>query len=151
MPRTPHQTTPEPVERLVSRSCGWCGAEIPYSGKGRPRAYCSKAHRNRAWELRTAATRAGDGTKAAGPVREVIERTTTVEKRVVVPGPPAVPVSAAEWTAALDQLAAQLLRDGGKLRREHWHHRKLYRALIAAATALGDAYPGGLDNLAAGR
>ncbi|MEV0143507.1 MULTISPECIES: hypothetical protein [unclassified Nonomuraea] len=35
-------------QRLQSRTCGWCGSLILYSGRGQPPAYCSKAHRNRA-------------------------------------------------------------------------------------------------------
>jgi hypothetical protein len=141
----PRSAVPAPVERLVSRTCAWCGAEIPYSGKGRPRAYCSKAHRNRAWEIRTAAARAGDTPAAAEPVREVVERTTTVQKRIVVPGPPATPTTAGEWTTLLAVLALQLHE--GRLGREHWHHARIYTALAGVLTALDQAHPGGLDRL----
>ena len=97
--------SPEVTERLVS--CAWCGAVVPYSGRGQPRLYCGKSHRNRAWELRTAAARAGDGTRATEPVREVIERTTVVE------APPegaraALLGNATEWCAMLGHLTAQL-------------------------------------------
>ena len=141
------------VEKLVSRTCGWCGVEMPYSGKGRPPSFCCKAHRNRAWEVRTAAARQAAarnvGAAVAGPVREVVERTTVIEKPVVVPGPSVAPVLAGDWIALLDQLAAQLR--GGKVGREHWHHRKLFRALTDVYMALDNAHPGSLENLTARR
>ena len=144
---------PVVVERLVSRTCGWCGIAMPYSGKGRPPSFCCKAHRNRAWEVRSAVARQSAAqdvdAASAGPVREVVERTTIVEKPVVVPGPPAAPVSAEEWCALLNQLAAQLRT--GKVGREHWKHRKLFSALMDAYTALDRAHPGGLDNLTTAR
>lgn len=149
MPRS----KPVVVERLLSRTCGWCGVAMPYSGKGRPPAYCCKAHRNRAWEVRSATARQAEaqsvGTASPGPVREVVERTTVVERPVAVPGPPSVPVSADDWCALLDQLAAQLRT--GKVGREHWKHRKLFGALMDAYTALDRAHPGGLDNLTTAR
>ena len=145
MPRS----KPVVVEKLISRTCSWCGVEMPYSGKGRPPSFCCKAHRNRAWEVRTAAARqaaAQDaGAAAAGPVREVVERTTVIEKPVVVPSSPTAPISAGDWCAMLDQLAAQLR--GGKVGREHWHHRKLFRALTDVYMALDHAHPGRLENL----
>ncbi|MFE3455961.1 hypothetical protein ACFXKD_00335 [Nocardiopsis aegyptia] len=83
-------------QRLVSRACAWCGDPVPYSGKGRPPKYCSKAHRNRAWEVRTAADRqerdreAGTARTEDEPVREVIRevrtRTATRSARIEVPG-----------------------------------------------------------------
>ena len=136
--------SPEVAERLVSRTCAWCGAVVPYSGRGRPRLYCSKSHRNRAWELRTAATRAGDGTRTSKPVREIIERTTVVEAppeaaRATLPG------NAREWCAMLGHLTAQLR--GGQLRYEHWHHGKILDAIDAARGAFDAAHPGGLKNI----
>lgn len=130
--------------RLVSRTCAWCGIKMSYSGRGRPCLYCSKSHRNRAWGLRTAATRAGDGTRATEPVREVIERTTVVE------APPegaraALSGNATEWCAMLAHLTAQLR--GGQLRYEHWHHRKILNAITAALGAMKAAHPGGLKNI----
>lgn len=99
---------------------------MPYSGKGRPASFCCKAHRNRAWEVRTAvasqAAAQAVGVAAAGPVREVIERTTVVEKPVVIPTPSSAPVSARDWIAMLDQLAAQLRDD--KVGRKHWASRQ---------------------------
>jgi hypothetical protein len=43
-----------PGERLVERTCAWCGEPVAYSGRGRPPRYCTAAHRRRGWELRTA-------------------------------------------------------------------------------------------------
>lgn len=84
-------------QRLVSRTCAWCGDPVPYSGKGRPPKYCNKAHRNRAWEVRSAAARleadrqAGAARPEGEPVREVIRetvtRTATRSARVEVPVP----------------------------------------------------------------
>lgn len=141
------------VERLVSRTCGWCGVAMPYGGKGRPPSFCCKAHRNRAWEVRSAAARQAaaqdTGTASAGPVREVVERTTIVEKPVVVRGPLTAPVSPEDWRSLLDQLATQLRT--GKVGREHWKHRKLFSSLMDVYIALDRATPGGLDNLATRR
>jgi hypothetical protein len=81
-PRDAVETTSTRVQqRLQSRTCGWCGTLIPYSGRGRPPAYCSKAHRNRAWEVRTAQARLQRDIATAAattePVREVIHETVT--------------------------------------------------------------------------
>lgn len=141
-------TSPEITMRLVSRTCAWCGIEMTYSGRGRPRLYCSKSHRNRAWELRTAATRAGDGTRTSEPVREVIERTTVVESPPNAVRP-ALPMTAADWCAMLGHLTGQLR--GGQLGREHWHHRKVLDALSVVLNALDAAHPGGLDRLSGRR
>ena len=83
--------------RLVSRTCAWCGEPVPYTGRGRPPKYCSKAHRNRAWEVSTAARRQERDRQADAargedePVREVIRetvtRTATRTARVEVPIP----------------------------------------------------------------
>jgi hypothetical protein len=81
-------------EQYRGRSCEWCGDWMPYDGRGRPPRYCSDAHRQRAYELRTAQART-DRDAAAGklrtePVREVVERTETVTKTVVRQGQPYV-------------------------------------------------------------
>ncbi|CAL9610862.1 hypothetical protein [Nocardiopsis dassonvillei] len=97
----PYVGTPRVTEttrqRLVSRTCGWCGKPVPYSGKGRPPQYCGKGHRNRAWEVRSAAARldrdrqAGQARPEEEPVREVVRetvtRTSTRTARVEVPVP----------------------------------------------------------------
>lgn len=141
---------PVVVERLVSRTCGWRGVAMPYSGKGRPPSLQQSAPKP---GLGGPQRRHPPGRCARhwyhggrGPVREVVERTTIVEKPVVVPGPPTAPVSAEDWRSLLDQLAAQL-RTGGKVGREHWKHRKLFSSLMDVYTALDRATPGGLDNL----
>lgn len=96
----PYVGTPRITEttrrRLVSRTCAWCGEPVPYSGRGRPATYCSKAHRNRAWEVETAARRqerdrqTGEARGQEEPVREVIRetvtRTATRSARIEVPG-----------------------------------------------------------------
>ncbi|MFC9941362.1 hypothetical protein [Nocardiopsis alba] len=97
----PYVGTPRITEttrtRLVSRTCAWCGDQVPYSGTGRPATYCSPAHRTRAWEVRTATARqerdrqAGTARGEDKPVREVIHetvtRTATRTARVEVPVP----------------------------------------------------------------
>ena len=32
--------------------CGWCGRGMPSGGNGRPRVYCKRSHRQRAFEAR---------------------------------------------------------------------------------------------------
>ncbi|RVX39138.1 hypothetical protein EDD27_1484 [Nonomuraea polychroma] len=59
---------------------------------------------------------------------------------------PQLPGTAREWTAHLAEFTHQLEADG-KLAYEHWHHRRLYDALVHAVAALGQAHPGGLDRL----
>ncbi len=138
-------------ERLEGRSCGWCNVFVAYSGRGRPRLYCSKSCRNRAWEVRSAETRLqrdiAAGAARSEPVREVI-RQTVVQTRPASPpaeqGAPAV-LAAAGWMALLAELAEQLRE--GELGRQHWHHEKLYGRLTEVAAALGEAYPGGMGHL----
>ncbi|GGL56668.1 hypothetical protein [Planomonospora parontospora] len=147
---------------LDGRTCAWCREMVPYSGRGRPAVYCSKACRNRAWEVRSAERRLqrdiAAGVLRTEPVRELIRETVTETRTVTVrPKPPAppkpakpspepgVPTSARAWIALLEALGEQL-RDG-ELGRQHWHHARLYNALVEAVVDLGDAYPGGLDYL----
>ncbi|MFD4050173.1 hypothetical protein ACFWSF_32265 [Streptomyces sp. NPDC058611] len=76
-------------ERLVTRTCAWCGVELRYSGTGRPAKFCSAGHRKR-WHEREKA-KAELGSADAPPiVREVIERTETVVRTVVRKGPMAL-------------------------------------------------------------
>ncbi|GAA3754031.1 hypothetical protein GCM10023082_56930 [Streptomyces tremellae] len=107
-------------ERLVARTCAWCGEEVPYAGTGRPPAYCGAAHRTRAYELRRAQARAerpvGEGGRTREPVTQVVERTETVVRTVVrteqerVPAtrlsgePYTLPEDAIEWAQALAHL-----------------------------------------------
>ena len=40
----------------LRRDCAWCGGELPTTqGAGRPRSYCRRSHRQRAFEARRAA------------------------------------------------------------------------------------------------
>lgn len=138
-------TAADPDERLVRRTCAWCGVWIEYSGRGRRPTYCSKSCRNRAWEVRTAEARlhrdqdAGAIPAAPEPIREVVSRPA--------PAPPApkVPHQAAVWTRFLGELTGQL-RDGD-LGKAHWHHLKLSDALLDALDALHEVTPGGLEHL----
>ncbi|GAB3154929.1 hypothetical protein [Microbispora hainanensis] len=139
--------------RLQSRTCAWCGTAVPYSGRGRPASYCSKSCRNRAWEVRTAEARLqrdiATGALRAEPVREVIRETVTRTQIITArPEPaawPVVPTTAREWLAHLGALADQVRE--GELSRQHWHHVKLYNALLGVLVDLGEAYPGGMDYL----
>lgn len=112
-------------ERLVQRTCGWCGVPVTYTGVGRPPRYCSAAHKRRASELRRALERAelpvDEGGQTAEPVREVVERTTVITRVVrerspngVVPAarlngePYTLPADAIEWLEALGYLRSQV-------------------------------------------
>ena len=106
-------------ERLVQRDCGWCGRPVKYAGTGRPRKFCSDAHKTRHWELTTVLDRL-EADVAAGlvrteAVREVIERVVTVERTVTLQprveyARPARPASAREWTALVQPLLVDVLR-----------------------------------------
>jgi hypothetical protein len=97
-------------ERLVRRTCGWCGNPVEYSGVGRPPQYCRDSHRKRASEMRRVAERAArpvaEGGQTREPVREVIERTETLTRTVVRRGRArlTLPEDAHQWAAALDHL-----------------------------------------------
>jgi len=137
---------------LISRTCGWCGSVMTYSGSGRPRTYCRKSCRNRAWELRTAEARLGRdltaGRATAEPVREVISRPPTLPPAPRAPAPPKplkVPTKTADWIGHLDALGEQL--HDGELGNRHWDHGKLMAALLDALTALDEVTPGGLEEL----
>ncbi|MBB5436330.1 hypothetical protein [Nocardiopsis composta] len=146
---------------LVSRTCEWCGAPVAYSGRGPRPKYCSAAHRQRAYEVRTArrrqeeAVEAGTARPADEPVREVIRETTertvlrtyTQEVPVPVPaGPPAVG-RAREVQAYLEEIAAAV-REG---RLAVYDHRRVLSGVDAVLAALDDAHPGGLRGLSGRR
>jgi hypothetical protein len=127
----------ETRERLVSRTCGWCGIEIPYSGSGRPRRFCRDSHRKRANEAARAGLRAeaaaARGERTTEPVREVVERTETTVRTVVRRGPTEVrhipatrrsgepftlPETPQEWYDTLKYLAGDIA--AGRIP-EQWH------------------------------
>lgn len=101
-------------ERLVKRTCEWCGKAIEWSGVGRPPLYCRDAHRKRASALRRAQALAdrpvAEGGRTAEPVREVVERTRTVTQTVVRQGPvevrrvPATRLSGEPYTMPADPI-----------------------------------------------
>ncbi|MBG0819077.1 hypothetical protein [Planomonospora sp. ID82291] len=71
---------------------------------------------------------------------------TPARRAVTAPAEPAaVPATARAWLTALDAFGGQVR--AGELGRQHWHHAKLYNALIGALVDLGAAYPGGLEHL----
>ncbi|MFJ9558367.1 hypothetical protein ACIRPH_31555 [Nocardiopsis sp. NPDC101807] len=78
--------------RILMRTCEWCGTEITTQkhGRGGKRKYCSPAHRQRAYEVRTALRRqerdreAGTARRADEPVRELVQETVTRTR--LVPG-----------------------------------------------------------------
>ncbi|GAA3141399.1 hypothetical protein GCM10017687_67630 [Streptomyces echinatus] len=82
-------------EQLLEHTCEWCGEPVAQSGRGRPPRYCSPVHRRRAWELRTAESRAdrpvSQGGRTREPVREVVQRTETVVRTLPYPDAAAAP------------------------------------------------------------
>lgn len=128
--------------RIEQRTCAWCGQWMTYSGHGPMRTYCSKAHRNRAWEVRSAERRLGrdlaSGQADAGPVRELLAPPA--------PAPVKVPTRTADWVRLLGALQQQL-GDGGPLRARHWDHQRLSDSLWDTIEALNQATPGGMGAL----
>src|SRR5690606_7468122 len=154
------RVTERPERTLVSRRCEWCGREMSYSGRGRPRRYCSQAHRQRAYELRTALARR-DADRAAGrargaeePVREVVRETVVRTTTRTVRGPvvevpveverPVVPTRAREVQEVLEAAAAAVM--AGRI--QHWDHRRLWQGVTRLMAALDATHPGGIDTLA---
>ena len=138
------------VERVLERGCAGCGTPMPYRGTGRRPRYCRAACRKRAWALRHAEQALGTpGDTRPTVVREVVER---VIERIVEPRVrngalvvnPSPPVTAPDWQAQLAILAAQLRDPAHLIASEHWHHRRLLRALTEVVQALDAAHPGGL-------
>ncbi|QUX26356.1 hypothetical protein [Nocardiopsis sp. MT53] len=137
-------------EKVIRRTCGWCGKDIAprAHGKGRPRTYCSRSCRQRAYEVRTANERlerdraAGTARAADDPVREVVERVVT---RTTV-----VPVAA---RSAADPWTPRHLQDPepareGDLPRPRELQRLLAR--VAAAIAQGAYNPSEVDRIMRG-
>jgi hypothetical protein len=128
--------------RIEKRTCAWCGEWMTYSGHGPMPTYCSKAHRNRAWEVRSAERRLGRdlaaGRAATGPVRELA--------RPPAPPAPKAPTRVADWVKMLGELEQQL-GEGGELRAKYWDHQRLSNALWDAMEALNQATPGGMTAL----
>lgn len=132
------------TERLVTRTCGWCGAELTYSGRGRPPKFCTDSHRKRWHERENAKAELGDA-PAPEPVREVIERTETVVRTVVRKGPTVLhqvpqrpelrfPESVDDWLTMLSLLQV----DASELR-EHHRARELQDVLGQLVT---EDFPG---------
>lgn len=113
----------EHVERhLVSVECRGCGVPVSYAGTGRPPRYCSASCRHRAWALRNAEQSLSAG---ADPRPEVVRE--VVERRVEPSAP--LPDRAREWERLLQALSAQLDDSEHRLHREHWHHRRVQKAV----------------------
>ncbi|CAL9610808.1 hypothetical protein [Nocardiopsis dassonvillei] len=80
--------------KVLMRTCDWCGKEFSprAKGKGRPRRYCDRSCRQRAYEVRTARERqerdqeAGTARRDDEPVREVVREVVT-RTRLVPSGP----------------------------------------------------------------
>ena len=83
-------------------TCGWCGTEIIYAGRGRRPKWCSPACRHRAWEQR----RAADSGLAAVTV---VDRVVEVERVVTTPRLP----RGKEWPGIIAQLAHEI--DAGRV------------------------------------
>lgn len=141
-----------PGESLLAVECRGCGTPVRYAGTGRPPRYCSPGCRQRAWALRHAEQTLS---AEADPRPQVVRE--TVERRVATSPPPPSwsgpraatqpPATAREWERLLATLSEQLADESHPTAREHWHHRRLYNALVRAMTGLGHAHPGGLDQL----
>lgn len=90
------------AERPLQTPCEWCGNAITQPPRGRLLRYCDQSHRQRAYEVR-AAERRLQADLTSGRVREVpAER---IVERVVHRRHP---TTLTGWTAALEELAAQL-------------------------------------------
>nr|WP_157528632.1 hypothetical protein [Kibdelosporangium sp. MJ126-NF4] len=140
-------------ERVVERECEACGTSFALSGQGRPPKYCSDACRQRAWALRQATRQLGRGDPRPSVVREVVDRETVVVRARPAPisrltAELIEPTTGRHWAELLERLTAQLADPKHVTATNHWHHQKLYTALVHAVTALGQAHPGGLDQLA---
>lgn len=142
-----------PGESLLAVECRGCGTPVRYAGTGRPPRYCSPGCRQRAWALRKAEeTLSADADPRPQVVRETVERRVETTPRPPSWSAPSAaasrpPSTAREWERLLHALAEQLADEGHQIAREHWHHRRLYNALVRAMTGLGHAHPGGLDQL----
>ncbi len=137
------------TEHLIARECAGCGQPVRYAGTGRRPRYCSPACRQRAWALRNAErTLSADADPRPQLVRETVERRVEPAARPATAPAPATPTSGREWEQLLHTLVDQLADEGHKTHREHWHHHRLYNALVLAVRNLGNAHPGGLDQLA---
>lgn len=88
-------------DKLLTITCDWCGTQISVrkTGKGRPRRYCDRSCRQRAYEVRTAQARlerdqeAGKARRDDQPVEKLIER-TVYRTRLL---PPAQPPARDPW------------------------------------------------------
>lgn len=78
-------------------TCGWCGTEIIYRGRGRRTNWCSPGCRHRAWEQR----RAADSGLAAVTV---VDRIVEVARVVTTPRLP----RGREWPGVIAQLAREI-------------------------------------------
>lgn len=141
-------------EHVVERECEACGTRFEPVGHGRPPKYCSDACRQRAWALRQAARKLGQGDPRPAVVREVVERETVVVRarpapvsRLSMAAMVVEPTTGRHWVEMLEHLAEQLQDPGHVTAKNHWDHPKLYDALVHAMAALGRAHPGGLDQL----
>jgi hypothetical protein len=119
--------------KVLRRTCDWCGKEISPrpKGKGRPRLYCDRSCRQRAYEVRTARERqerdqeAGTARRDDEPVREVVREVVTRTR--LVPSGPGTPVRD-PWQREEDSPAPE----AGPPR-----PRELQRILARAAAAIG--------------
>lgn len=137
------------TEHLIARECAGCGGPVRYAGTGRRPRYCSPSCRQRAWALRHAEHVLSAGADPRPQViRETVERRVEPAARPAPQPAAATPTSGREWERLLHELIGQLADEGHKTHREHWHHRRLYNALVLAVRNLGTAHPGGLDQLA---
>ena len=92
----------ETARRVIESPCEWCGVAIRHQQRGgRRRRYCSDGHRQRAYEVRTAARRHGEDLTAG----RIAETRVRVVQEVIQPE---APTRIDIWESALDALADQI-------------------------------------------
>jgi hypothetical protein len=120
-------------EQARQKTCGWCGKTIVQSGKGRPRLYCDRSCRQRAYEQRTATALYAAADLAVSHAPAPAEHgadsaadhlsapmATSIEQAAEAD----YPLTPTGWVKALDELAARIRH--GHIR---WPHvSRIYKA-----------------------
>ena len=96
-------------------SCDWCGDPLVANCSGRPRRYCRRSHRQRAYEARLLAERMG-----------------------LDPGDALVPVDLVRWAREGIRALSRAIRDVERGLRAGDDYETSFRHLYAAAVGLGE-------------